>query len=47
MRNRKNNQQSSERRKEKNNSDAPRKYGRKNLISLAKIHLNLSGKDIF
>ena len=31
MRNRKNNPQSSERRKEDNNSDAPRKYGRKNF----------------
>jgi len=31
MRNRKNNPQSSERRKENNNSDAPRKYGRKNF----------------
>ena len=31
MRNRKNNPQSSESRKENNNSDAPRKYGRKNF----------------
>ena len=31
MRNRKNNPQSSERRKENNNSDAPRKYGRKSF----------------
>ena len=31
MRNRKNNPQSSERKKENNNSDAPRKYGRKNF----------------